>query len=143
MDPARKNRSAPSGFHKWVAGAARDNESKRGSDEIETSQSPPDEKEDFATREKSPGMLKIPSPQPQPEIPKMTSAMILPPFPEMRRTRAFDNTRGDIVQLIEVAEGAAKKSTVTEQLVRNYICQDFRGKLSARAAGSRESTKLL
>ncbi|KAL1593681.1 hypothetical protein SLS60_010412 [Paraconiothyrium brasiliense] len=89
------------------------------------------------------GAAVVKKPQFQETLKMVPTRMVLPPFPEMRRTRAFDDSKGNGLHLIEIGEGIAKGTMVTEDSVRDYIAHDFHANRSPRSAVSEESTKLL
>ncbi|KAJ4346690.1 uncharacterized protein N0V89_010622 [Didymosphaeria variabile] len=102
-EPAPRTPPAASGFELWKSTTKKKKKGKKGAAVVEE---PPLFRE----------MLKT-----------IPSTMFLPPFPEMRRTRAFDDSEGDGLHLIEVGEGTAKETLVTESFIIRSAAKGVNG----------------
>jgi hypothetical protein len=97
----------------------------------------------FLKKQKTPGKP-LPPQSSFPKTVKITpGTMTLPPFPEMRKMRVFDDSKGDAVQFIEVTDGVVQEALVTEEFVENYVVHDFRRESERGTTVLGESTKLL
>lgn len=89
----------------------------------------------------------IPSPSPpspSSEVSNMRPSFTgLPPFPEMRKARVYDGSKGDGVEFIEVNDSAVQRTTVSEEFVEQYVVNDFRKTFDRSHIVYGQSTKLL